>query len=149
MILKNVYLELAEAISQAIESVRFIDLWHNQIANLEKEYPLLTPSIFIEFSNIVPSDTSLGSQLLETDITFYITTVSYADTHTFTGSFNSLDSFSIFDLSKELHCFLSNYRNPIMGRMNRVAIEQLDSEAGLLTLKVTYRCLLEDDCPKN
>lgn len=139
---KALYKELAETITQNIEAIKWLDLWHNQVGFLENEYPFPTPAVFISFRSNQMTDLSQKVQQVRLQIDFYLYFETFADT--FSGAFNQDDALDFLDtidaLNKDLHG--SNGEN--YTGMKRISFNPEDTGNAGNLYRVSYECLSSD-----
>lgn len=140
---KNLYGELAEKLTQNIEKIKWIDLWHNQVGFLEDEHPFPTPAVFFAFrsGNIIDASDRVQQIHLQVDVYLYYET--FADTYT--GSFNQVDALEFLELLDKLQQQLHGSSGENYSNMRRVAFSPVDTGgAGNLYL-ITFSCELVDE----
>ena len=92
---KQLYVELAEKITNQISAIEWVDLWHNQVGFLENEHPFPTPAVFISIRSNSMDDLSQKVQQVNLQIDFYLYYETFADT--FKGSFNQSGALGFLD----------------------------------------------------
>ena len=72
--------ELASELAD-VPDVRYIDLWHEQIDNLEGEHLFPTPAVFIGFNTLDISDIGILAQDIDLQIDLYVFWETFSDTY--------------------------------------------------------------------
>ena len=65
---QDLYIELAERISEKLPEIRWIDLWHNQVGFLADEHPFGTPAVFIGFRSAQINDIGELVQIVDLQV---------------------------------------------------------------------------------
>ena len=139
---QDLYVELAERISEKMPQIKWVDLWHNQVGFLADEHPFSTPAVFIAFRSNQTQDAGELMQIVDLQVDFYIYYETFLDT--FAGAYNqsgaleftkSLDAlFGIFHGSTG-----RNYSN-----MRRLGFAPVDTGTAGNLYQVTFECKLQD-----
>ena len=86
---KDLYTELAERASQ-IETLEWVDLWHNQINFMGEEHPFPTPALFLDFRILNAEDQGEHNQEATVQIGMYFYYETFLDT--FQNAYNQDDA---------------------------------------------------------
>lgn len=139
---KQLYKELAEKINDNIETVRWIDLWHNQVNFLTDEHPFPTPAVFLNFRSNSINDTGLKVQQLNLQVDVYVYYETFLDT--FKGAYNEESALGFLDLLNDVYALLHGTSGASYSGMRRTAFNPVDTGgAGNLYL-ITFECALVD-----
>ena len=138
---KDLYTELAERASQ-IETLEWVDLWHNQINFLGEEHPFPTPALFLDFRILNAEDQGEHNQEATVQIGMYFYYETFLDT--FQNAYNQDDALEYLDTLTELHrCFHGSSGNTF-AEMSRTGLQPVDTgNAGNLYL-ITFSCRILD-----
>lgn len=135
------YLELCEKIKQ-IQTIEWIDLWNNQVTNLDLEHPFPAPAVFLAFRANTMQD--LGEKMQEVNVMvdvflFYET---FADTYD--GAFNQEDALKYLQLQSEIQRVLHGSRGEHYSSMRRIGFSPVDTgDAGNLYV-INFQCKMID-----
>lgn len=112
--MKNLYKGLRDRIKAECPSVKFVNMWNNQVANMmddggNKIYSFQTPAVFIEFANDNPVDgVGNGVQVFDPlDINIHIVHDFYNDSSADAEMENNL---LVFDVEDEVQSALQAYK---------------------------------------
>ena len=139
---KNLYLELAEKISQNLPEIEWIDLWHSQVYNLAEEHPFPTPAVFLAFRSAGIQNIGVKVQQVTLQVDVFLFFETFADTYN--GGINQEEALAFLDaidgINKTLHGSSgSNYSS-----MSRKSFSPLDTGGSSNLYMLTYECLLMD-----
>ncbi len=139
---KDLYGELAEKLTDNIDNLQWVDLWHNQVGFLEDEHPFPTPAVFFGFRSSGIADAGDKVQQVSLQIDIYVYYETFADTYK--GSFNQDDALAFLDMLDDIHRQLHGSNGENYSSMRRVAFSPVDTgNAGNLYL-ITFSCELVD-----
>ena len=142
-IFKDLYKELAEKISTGIETVKWVDLWHDQINFLEDEHPFPTPAVFLSFRVKDVEDLSQKIQLQDLQIDVYLFFETF--TNTFHGGVNQDTALNFLDTLDELFKLLHGTEGEHYASMRRIAGTRPVSTGNAGNLYVTpFECVERD-----
>lgn len=137
----ELYLELAEKVSN-VNGIEWVDLWNNQVTNLENEHPFPTPAVFIAFRS--NNTTDLGEKMQ--DVTVMVDVFLFYETFadTYHGSFNQGDALKYLTLKKEINKVMHGSSGQHYSGMRRVGFSPVDTgDAGNL-YSINYQCQMID-----
>lgn len=139
---KNLYLELAQKINNAIPSIKWIDLWHSQVYNLDDEHPFPTPAVFLAFRSNAIKNVGLKVQqiILQVDVFLFYETFS----DTYNGSFNQDMALEFLDSMDALNKLLHGSSGEQYSSMSRKSFSPVDTGGSSNLYLMTYECLLID-----
>lgn len=139
---QDLYLELAERISEKLPEIQWIDLWHNQVGFLAEEHPFGTPAIFIGFRSAQINDIGELVQIVDLQVDFYLYYETFLDT--FKGAYNQEEA---LEFTKSLDALFGNFHGT-SGRnyssMRRIAFAPVDTGTAGNLYQVTFECKLHD-----
>ena len=98
---QDLYIELAERISEKLPEIQWIDLWHNQVGFLAEEHPFGTPAVFIGFRSAQINDIGELVQIVDLHVDFYLYYETFLDT--FQGAYNQQGA---LEFTKSLDCHI-------------------------------------------
>lgn len=139
---QNLYKEIAETITEKIEGVRWVDLWHNQVSFLEEEHPFPTPSIFLNFRSINTQDLGEKQQEVDLQVDFYLFYETFSDT--FRGSFNQQTALEFLGLMDEIHGNFHGTSGENYSSMRRVGFSSVDTGSAGNLYVVNFTCKIQD-----
>jgi len=140
--LKDLYLELAKKINDAIPDVEYIDLWHNQVNFLEQEAPFPTPAVFLEFRATGVQDSSLKVQHLTMQVNVYLFYETFLDTDY--NAYNHEGSVDFLDTLTELHKLLHGTSGENYSEMRRLGFSPVDTGSAQNLYQMPFNCLVTD-----
>ena len=139
---QDLYIELAERISEKLPEIRWIDLWHNQVGFLADEHPFGTPAVFIGFRSAQINDIGELVQIVDLQVDFYLYYETFLDT--FQGAYNQQGA---LEFTKSLDALFGNFHGT-SGRnyssMRRVSFAPIDTGTAGNLYQVTFECKLHD-----
>ena len=139
---QNLYLELAEIISQKITSVQWIDLWHNQISFLEDEHPFPTPAVFLSFRTSKTQDLGEKQQEVQLQVDFYVYFETFSDSYK--GSYNQESALEFLGLLDCIHGNFHGTTGENYAAMRRVGYSPVDTGGAGNLYVVNFSCVLQD-----
>ena len=101
---QDLYIELAERISEKLPEIQWIDLWHNQVGFLAEEHPFGTPAVFIGFRSAQINDIGELVQIVDLQVDFYLYYETFLDT--FKGAYNQEGA---LEFTKSLDALLATF----------------------------------------
>jgi hypothetical protein len=139
---KDAYIEIAERLKTNITTLRWVDLWHNQIGLLSEEHPFPAPAIFVAFRTVNTGDLGLHVQDEEVQVDFYIFYETFADT--FKGSYNQQSALAFLQLMSDVHSLFHGYSGDNFSEMRHTGFAPVDTgNAGNLYRK-SFVCLMRN-----
>ena len=139
---KQLYVELAEKITNQINAIEWVDLWHNQVGFLENEHPFPTPAVFISIRSNSMDDLSQKVQQVNLQIDFYLYYETFADT--FKGSFNQSGALGFLDTIDALNRLFHGSDGANYTGMKRTSFSPEDTGNAGNLYRITYECLSID-----
>lgn len=138
---KDLYTELAEQAS-TIETIQWVDLWHNQINFMGEEHSFPTPALFIDFRLLNTEDQGELHQETTVQIGMYFYYETFLDT--FQGAYNQEDALEYLDTLTALHQCFHGSSGENYAEMSRTGLQPVDTgNAGNLYL-ITFSCRVAD-----
>jgi hypothetical protein len=139
---KEIYLELADKLS-AIDSIEWVDLWHNQVNFLEDEHPFPAPALFLSFRSRQINDSHKDVQQMEVQVDVYLFYETFADTNQ--GSFNQGDAVDFMDSLSQVNKLLHGSDGDTYSEMSRISIAPIDTGSAQNLYRQSFTCLLVDE----
>lgn len=139
---KALYKEFAEKITENIEAVKWVDLWHNQVGFLEDEHPFPTPALFVSLRSNSIKDLSQKVQQVMMQVDFYLYFETFADTYD--GSINEDSALAFLDTIDELNKLFHGSNGVNYTGMKRVGFNPEDTGNAGNLYRITYECLSTD-----
>lgn len=139
----DLYKELAEKITDSLEEVKWVDLWHEQISYLTTELPFPTPSVFLAFNSVHIDDRSLFVQAVNTQIDCYLFFETFSDTYL--GAYNQNTALQFLEQLTELHKLLHGTDGKNYSEMRRVDLKREDSGGTGNLYRVSFQCMVYDN----
>ena len=129
-------------ISDKIEAVRWIDLWHNQVNFLSEEHPFPTPAVFLSFRILGTQDQGLKVQQLRLQVDAYLFYETMADTYR--GSWNQGSALEFLEMLNDVFALLHGSSGTNYSEMRRTGFAPVDTGgAGNLYVQ-NFECVLVD-----
>lgn len=119
------YKEVSELITTNLPTVKWVDLWHNQVGFLEAEHPFPSPAMFLSFRIGKVDDLSAKVQDLEVQMDLYYFYETFLDT--FQGAFNELDAIAYLNTLTDLHALLHGTSGETFSECRRVGFAPVDT----------------------
>jgi hypothetical protein len=139
---KNLYLELAQKISDNLPEIEWIDLWHSQVYNLAEEHPFPTPAVFLAFRSAGIKNIGVKVQQVTLQVDVFLFFETFADTYK--GGINQDEALaflqSMDNINRVLHCSSGEHYSS----MSRKSFSPLDTGGSSNLYMMTYECLLMD-----
>lgn len=135
------YKELCEVLIQ-IDGVEWIDLWNNQVTNLDNEHPFPAPALFLAFraNNMLDMGEKIQEVNVMVDVFLFYET--FADTYQ--GAFNQSDALKYLTLQSEIQKVLHGSSGEHFSSMRRVGFSPVDTgDAGNLYV-INFQCKMLD-----
>lgn len=104
--MKDLYTAIQDHIYNSIPEVQWIDLWNNQLNNMDKEDPIPFPAAFVEFAPISWTR-MVNSKKAQMIIRIHFVQECYASS--FKGSANQAQALQILDNSDILDSLLEDF----------------------------------------
>lgn len=139
----DLYKELAEKITQNLDQIQWVDLWHEQINYLTTELPFSTPAVFLAFNAVQIDDRSLLAQDVNTQVDCYLFYETFSDTYM--ESYNQNSALEFLEQLTELHKLFHGTDGDNYTEMRRVDLKREDSgDAGNL-YRISFQCMVYDN----
>jgi hypothetical protein len=140
--LKDLYKELAEKIKTEINTIKWVDLWHNQVNFLEEEHPFPAPAVFISMIANGMEDIGNNIQQFDMQMDFFLFYETFLDS--FEGAYNQAGALSFLDNLTKLHQLLHGSSGDNYSEMRRIAFTAVDTGSAQNLYKMSYMCLVTD-----
>lgn len=132
---------LYEELSQmagAIESINWIDLWHNQVGFLVEEHPFPTPALFFTFRILNIEDTGERVQQTTLQVDMYYFYETFLDT--FQGAYNKADAIAYLDTLTEIHRVFHGASGNNFTEMSRTGFAPVDTGSAGNLYRISFNC---------
>lgn len=139
---KDLYTELSTKLGNAIPSVEWIDLWHNQVSFLEDEHPFPTPALFLSFRIMNTTDAGERVQQVRLQVGVYVFYETFADTYK--GSWNQQSALGFLDLLNNVYATLHASSGENYSSMRRIGFAPVDTGGAGNLYQQTFECILMD-----
>jgi len=142
----EIYLELAQKLSN-INGIEWVDLWNNQVTNLDQEHPFPAPAVFLAFRSNNAKDLGEKMQDVTLMVDIFLFYETFADSYH--GAFNQEDALRFLSLQKEINKILHASQGNHYSGMRRVGFSPVDTgDAGNL-YTINYQCQMIDKSAMN
>lgn len=138
----DLYIEIAKKITEEIQEVRWVDLWHNQIGFLKEEAAFPSPAVFLDFRIINAKDIGQKIQELDLQVSMRVFYETYAETHL--GNFNQGKSMSFLKITNDLHKQFHATSGKNYSSMRRVGFNSLDTDSAHNLYLINFTCKVMD-----
>lgn len=138
----NLYLELAELISQSVPEIRYIDLWGDQVNFLSEEHPFPSPALFLSFRILNTADQGLKVQKVRFQIDTYIFYETFADTAR--GAVNQGTAVAFLKLITDTYAVLHGTSGENYSDMRRIGFAPVSTGGSGNLYQQTYEATLID-----
>lgn len=139
----DLYLEIAEKITQSRPDIQWVDMWHEQINYLTIEHPFPTPAVFIAFNMLEAEDQGLKAQNCNTQIDIRLYYECFEDTYV--GAYNQESAINFLRELTELHKLFHGTSGEHYSEMRRIAmVDEASGDAGNL-YRISFACNVYDD----
>ena len=139
---KDLYTELSGLISSQLPSVRWIDLWHNQVNFLDSEHPFPVPAVFLSFVSQDITDTGTRVQQVDLQVDVYLFYETFADTYQ--GAWNQASALDFLDTLNGLQSILHASSGDNYSAMRRVSFDPVDTGNAGNIYRTSFQCLMTD-----
>lgn len=139
---KDLYIELSQLLSAKIPSIKWIDLWHNQVDFLDEEYPFPSPAVFLSFRILNTTDLGTLAQNVTLQVDTYVFYETFADS--FKGSFNQSTALEFLDLLNNVYANLHGTSGLNYSNMCRTGLSAIDTGAAGNMYQLNFKCQLID-----
>lgn len=137
----EVYTELAQKLSN-VNGIEWVDLWNNQITNLDNEHPFPAPAVFLAFRSNATKDLSEKMQDVTLMVDVFLFYETFADTYH--GAFNQDDALRFLSLQKEINKVLHASHGNHYSSMRRVGFSPVDTGDSGNLYTINYQCQMID-----
>ncbi|WP_417366863.1 hypothetical protein [Flavobacterium beibuense] len=138
---KSLYLELSAKLSE-IDAIEWIDIWNNQVYDLEQEHPFPAPAVFLAFRSNNMTDTGTKVQKVSLQVDVFLFYETFADTYD--GAYNQGDALRFIDIIDEINKLLHGSEGQEYSSMRRTSFSPLDGGGAGNLFNITYNCELMD-----
>lgn len=138
----ELYKELSQKISDNIEEIRWVDLWHNQINFMADEHPFPTPAVFLGFRAKNISDKGLKVQTVEIQIDVYLFYETFLDT--FKDAYNRDGALDFLQTADDLFGLLHGSNGTSYSGMRRTDFHPVDTGSAGNLYRIVFDALMTD-----
>lgn len=138
----DAYIELCELLKNNLPTLKWIDLWHNQVNFLSEEHPFPTPAIFLSFRTLTTTDVGLHVQDADMQVDVYLFYETMADT--FKGSFNQESALRFLEMINQVHKLLHGYSGYNFSEMRSTGFAPVDTGGAGNLYRKSFVCLMRD-----
>lgn len=138
----KLYQELALKIKENINSINWIDLWHNQVGFLVEEHPFPTPALFMAFRILSVEDAGEKVQKVVLQIDMYYFYETFLDTYQ--GAYNEDDALDYLDNLTAIHKLFHGTSGENFSEMRRTGLAAVDTGSSGNLYKQTFNCATID-----
>lgn len=139
---KDLYIEHATMISNKINEIPWIDLWHNQVNFLTEEHPFPTPATFLSYRTLRTEDVGNKVQKVTLQVDVYLYYETFADTYK--GAFNQESALSFIDLMDKINALFHGAEGVNFSNMRRLGFAPVDTGNAGNLYRVSFECVLMD-----
>lgn len=116
---KKVYTDIIAQLWAKVPSLKWADLWNNQINNEGKELPFDLPSVFLYFKEGKDNELSLGLLEVTATLTVLVVYENYEDHYQSTAQTVNQSALAFFDFKDEVTKALQGFTTPEIRSMQR------------------------------
>lgn len=144
--LKDLYLEQEKRVTDNLEEIKHIDLWHEQVSFMAEEHPFKAPAVFFSYRVLETSDKGDRIQELKVQVIIYLFYETFADTSR--GSKKQAKALGFLDLLTKINaCFHATSGNNF-SEMRRVGFAPVETGGAGILYQQTYECFVNDESAK-
>ncbi|WP_228235919.1 hypothetical protein [Allomuricauda sp. M10] len=137
------YKEICELFVAQLQSIEWIDLWHNQVGFLEDEHPFPTPAAFLAFRILgEPQDLGINAQRIVVQLDVYFFYETFLDT--FDGGYNQEGALTYLNTITDIHALLHGSSGINYSECKRVGFGPVDTGSAGNLYRQTFTMLVED-----
>jgi len=144
---KDLYIELAEQLSDKIPAIKYFDLWHNQVNFLSEEHHFPSPALFFDFRIIEAKDSGNMVQTVKLQVDTYLFYETFADTYK--GSHNQSTAVQFLEILNEVYGHLHAKSGNNYSEMRHNALQSIDTGGAGNTYRIGFECTLQDYAAQN
>lgn len=138
----ELYKELSCKISDNINEIEWIDLWHNQVNFLSDDHPFPTPAVFLGFRAKNLMDKGLKVQSAEIQVDIYLYYETFLDT--FKGAYNQKDALAFLQTADDLFGLLHASNGASYSGMRRIDFHPVDTGGAGNLYRIVFEALMTD-----
>jgi len=139
---QDLYTELAKILTEKVNNLQWVDLWHNQVNFLADEHPFPVPAAFISFRMLSPEDMGENIQEANVQVDIYYFFETFADT--FQGSYNINDALDYLSALTEIHKALHGTSGDTYSGMQRTGMQPVDTGSSGNLYRISFSCIVTD-----
>lgn len=142
--MKKVYLSIVNRLREKVPGIQTIDLFFGQYRNPEKEHPIETPAVFIEFPSLPFLTTGNNTSSAKATIKIHIAITSMEDTGSTPLPFDNSSGLSFLDTIDQIHKALQGFAPDNSSRLQGgELIQDTDNDATIVFVR-DYICEIYD-----
>ena len=139
----DLYQELAQKISNNLSThIKWIDLWHDQIAYLTTELPFPSPAVFIGFNTKSITDKSILIQDINLQIDFYLFYETFSDTYQ--GAYNQQSALDFMRILTLIHQLFHGQSGVNYSNLTRSDLKRVESGGAGNLYVISFDTVVED-----
>ncbi|MFD2566091.1 hypothetical protein [Pseudotenacibaculum haliotis] len=138
----ELYKELATKITENLNQIEWVDLWHNQINFLEEEHPFPTPAVFLSFRSRDLQDTGNKVQQVTLQVDCFLYYETLLDTHA--GAYNQDGALNFIESLDHLYALFHGSSGNNYSSMRRLAFNPVDTGNAGNLYQLSFECVLVD-----
>ncbi|CAA0248348.1 hypothetical protein [Tenacibaculum maritimum] len=143
---ESLYKEIATRITDNIQSIQWVDLWHNQVGFLEEEHAFPTPAVFLSFRTTGVENQGELVQNVDLQIDLYYFYETFLDTYQ--GAHNETDALEYLNVLTSFHQLFHGYTPEGFNEMWRISFGAVDTGSAGNLYKVSFSCKFMDESAK-
>lgn len=138
----KLYQELAQKLTESITTIKWADLWHNQVGFLVEEHPFPTPAVFLSFRILSVEDMSEKTQAANLQVDVYYFYETFLDT--FRGAYNEADALEYLETITDIHKLLHGSSGDNYAEMRRIGFSAVDTGSSGNLYRQSFVCNVVD-----
>lgn len=138
----ELYVELAKKISDKLQEVAWVDLWHDQVQYLTEELTFPAPAVFIGFQTLDIEDKGEKIQNCNTQVDFYLFYETFSDTYE--GAYNQASALDFLKTLTSIHALFHATSGESYSSMRRIDQKREESGGAGNLYRISFACMVED-----
>jgi hypothetical protein len=138
----KLYQELAKKVTDNIEGINWVDLWHNQVGFLVEEHPFPTAALFFSFRILSVEDLSEKVQRVSLQIDMFYFYETFLDTYQ--GAYNEEDALNYLDNLTALYKLFHGTSGDNFSEMRRTGLAAVDTGSAGNLYRQSFTCSTVD-----
>lgn len=141
MSVKQVFLEVQKELLSDLSELKQCDLYNRQYERDADDTPILTPSVFVEFGEVLFDDVGKARQIGQCDIVFHVVSERFS-------SSSEPNGLKHLDLLEQVHSVLQGWRCCDSAPFRRLRMQVANNFDTVLVSKITYKTSIVDICER-